>query len=132
MIETNERVKILMDIEKTYGIIYMLCREYLYYPPDRYQESCQHILTASTLLYNEAARIWHENILYGKMTHLTLTEIDELLKKICHILNMAETIDDKELLIAEVLDSYNLKPEILLIKDEWNGNFVEKALKMGI
>jgi len=114
-------------IENVYEEICVECQNSLFYPPKKYQESCIHIRNASTILYNEAARIFNENKEYGKKSNLTINQIEKLLRKILEILQEPEIMPHKEKEIKNIFKEKNLKSENYLTSNLWDGEFIKRV-----
>ena len=105
------------------------CQSGMYYPPKEYQESSQRIFNAATILYNESLCVYRDKSKCGKKTKLSLSQLINVLRKICEILQQAENWITKESLVKNVLEENCVAPKDFLKLDEWQGNFIENLEK---
>jgi len=121
----SETQNIIKQIENAYRSICNECEEIIYYPPQEYRESSVRIINASTILYNEALRLFRDNSEQGAKTKLSLSQIGEVMQKTRIIMQKTTIIGQKEKEIEQIFQNVKLNPHKFLILDEWNGEFIE-------
>lgn len=107
----------LGKLEIIYEAIYNECESRLFYPPDDYQRIFQKIIhTSSTLFYNALRLVRKQKPLPNfSENDLNIENIQALLTKIHNIVSGEDYPNVMEQKIKQLITSYKLNPDKLLI-----------------